>query len=269
MDYVESKPDRVLDLQLDAEPLRRFALARGIRPINLRKAVERLEDKRLLHRLQHGRYVASRGRVPAHSARLDDLDPAAAAVLRRLDVDYYLSWHSALWQHGLLDQQSRRLYVAVGREKRPVRMGLAEIRFVQVTERKFFGGQLVEDFEWPVKIAAVEKALIDSFDRPPLAAPVPVIANALRTAWREQRLDTERLVADTIRFGSHAVARRLGFFMDLYEIPGSDPLTLHLGRRYAVPLSPGDEPPAGTVPVNPRWRVYEQPDVIAAALELK
>ncbi|MGA2165911.1 MAG: type IV toxin-antitoxin system AbiEi family antitoxin [Solirubrobacteraceae bacterium] len=270
LDYIyDHKPDRTLDLTLDEAPFAEFAHARSGGAYNFRKAVERLAGKGALHRLQHGRYVASRERGPARSPRLQAFDPVAEVVLRRLQVEYYLSWHSALWHHGLIDQQSRRIYVAIRREKRPVQIGLAEVLFVRVTERKFFGWEIDEDFEWPVRVATVEKALLDSFDRPRLAAPVPVVADAMRRAWRAGNLNPERLVRAVERFGGPTVARRVGFFMDLYEIPGSEPLTLRLGRGYAVPLVPGHTPPPGEQRVSPRWRVYEDPALIGAALEMK
>ena len=270
LDYIyDHKPDRTLDVSLDEAPFREYALVRGKESLSFSTAVERLAGKNMLHRIQHGRYVASRERGPARSPRLDAFDPLAEAVLRRLEFDYYLSWHSGLWHHGLIDQQSRRIYAAVRREKRPVRMGMAEVRFVQVTERKFFGWEIAEDFEWPVRVATVEKALVDSFDKPKLAAPVPVIADAMREAWRAGKLDPELLVKTVERFGGPTVARRVGFFMDLYSIPGSEPLTLRLGRGYAVPLTPGHTPEPGEQPVNPRWRVYEDPAIVATALELK
>jgi predicted transcriptional regulator of viral defense system len=271
LDYVSSKPDRVLDRELDKRPFARYVEVHDPAgpPVSFYATVDRLRRRNVLHVLQRGRYVLTRDRAPARSPRLDDLDPVADAVLRRLGHDYYVSWHSALWYHGLLDQQSRRIYVAVRGKKRDVQIGLATVRFVLTTERKFFGWERADDFEWPVNVATVEKALIDSLDRPQLAAPVPVVASAMRAAWRSGSLDPERLVDLTVRFRSPTVARRVGFFMDLYEIPGSDPLTLHLGRKYAVPLTPGDEPRGSTVPVNSRWRVFEHPDVIAAALELK
>jgi predicted transcriptional regulator of viral defense system len=270
LDYVyDHKSDRALDLTLDEAPFAEFARARSGGSFNFRKAVERLEAKGALHRLQHGRYVASRERGPARSPRLQAFDPVAEVVLRRLQVEYYLSWHTALWRHGLIDQQSRRIYVAVQREKRPVRVGLAEVLFLRVAKRKFFGWEIDEDFEWPVRIATVEKAFLDSFDRPKLAAPVPVVADAMRRAWREGKLDPGRLVKAVERFGGPTVARRVGFFMDLYKIPGSEPLTLRLGRGYAVPLVPGQTPSPGEQRVNRRWRVYEDPALIGAALELK
>ncbi len=253
----------VLDLRLDQAWL--SSLAR-----NVPDGIHQMRKRGTLRTLQRGRYlVATDSDTERPRPRLDDLDPVADAVLRRLDMDYYVSWHSALWHYGLIDQQSRRIYVAVTKRKRPVTLELTSVRFVTIAARKFFGRTRVEDFEWPVWIATVEKALIDSFDQPRLAAPLPVVANALRNASRDGILDPERLVMDAIRFDSPSLNRRLGFFMDLYDIPGTEPLALRVGRTYAVPLAPGRTPQGDGFPVNRRWRVYEDPAIIGTALELK
>lgn len=269
LDYVATKPDRVLDRRLDESSIHELAVSRGLDRLDLPSVMKRMHAKDLLHPLQRGRWVLSQGARPSPTPRLGEFDLVADAVLRRLEMDYYLSWHSALWHHGLLDQQSRRIYVAVTRRKRPVKLGLATIDFVTVTERKFFGATEVDDLEWPVWMAGVEKALIDSFDRPSLAAPVPIVADALHNAYSRGMLDPELLVDAAIRFGSPTLNRRLGFFMDLYEIPGTDPLALRIGRAPTVSLVPGRKPRGQRLPVRSRWRVYEDPSIIATALEPK
>jgi len=231
--------------------------------------VRRLREQGLLHTIQRGRYLVNTDARPSQRPRLEALDPLATAILARLAVDYYLSWHSALWHYGLIDQQASRLFVAVKEaRKRRARVGVYEIRFVTLNAERFFGYETVDDFDVPLPMAHAEKAIIDSFDRPELAAPVPVVANALRNAWQAQMLDTDRLVDYAIRFGSKAVIRRVGFFMDLYEIPGSDRLQPHIGRKSAMPLAPGREP-AKPRRVNSRWLVYEDPAIVGPALSLK
>jgi predicted transcriptional regulator of viral defense system len=268
LDYLASKPERVLDRQLDAVPLKTLAAAEGLPRFDLPSVIKRMAAKNILHPLQYGRWIATNDRRPGRP-RLDSLDPVAEAVLRRLDADYYISWHSALWHYGLIDQQSRRLYVAVISRKRPTEIGMTNIKFVTIVPRKFFGRIRETGFELPVWMASPEKALIDSFDRPDLTAPMPVIANALKEACREKLIEPDKLVESALRMDSPTLNRRLGYFMDLFAIPGAEPLTLHLGRKYAVPLAPGREPVNERVPVSRRWRVYEDPAIVGTSLELK
>jgi len=267
--FMEGKSDRVLDLKLDWAALQAAARERVGREISLRKAVERLVDSGHLHRLQAGRYAFTSD--SARSARLMDLDPVAEAILRRLEIPYYLSWHSALWYHGLVDQQSRRVYVAVDRRKREAKVGSGVVQFVFISGKdKFFGGEEVTDLEWPVNIARPEKAIIDGFDRPRYASSVPVVAEALRRGVAEGIVDPARLVDDALRFDSPHLNRRLGFFMDLFDLPGTEELALRTGRGPAIPLdarrryAKGERPPASR-----RWQVLEDPGIVGTALELK
>jgi predicted transcriptional regulator of viral defense system len=272
--YVEEKPDPVLDLELDRPALER--LSREVRgsEFDLDSAVKRLTAKRYLHRLQNGRYVVRS--EPARSPRLWSLDPVAEAVLRRLDRDYYVSWHAALWHYGLIDQQSRRISVAIEKEhdgkewsKRAVHLGRSRIEFVRLSERKFFRRAVeVQELEWPVKFSTMSRALIDAFDRPDLVGPPPVVVEALRRAWLDKGLDPVEFVQDALELNSPTLNRRLGFFMELLEIPGAEPLALRTGRRYAEPLFPGRQP-KGELEVDPRWRVYLDRGLISTALELK
>ena len=256
----EGRPS--VDLVADADALRELSA----KP---RDVLYELHRKQLAHPIQNGRWLVNLDRRPSTRPRLEALDPLAHTTLRRLRHAWYLSWHSALWHHGLIDQQASRLYVAVTVRKRPARIGRSELRFVTVHPRKFFGWETLHDFSEPVQMATVEKALVDSFDQPRYAAPLPVIANALREAWRGDRLNPDALVDAALRFESPVLNRRLGFFMELYSIERAERFEPHLGRKSAVPLGPGREPRPGEQRVNPRWRVYEDPAVVGAALELK
>jgi predicted transcriptional regulator of viral defense system len=266
---MRSKADRVFDVRLDEPALQQFAREHVGRPINVRNAVMRLKKAGHLHPLQAGRFAFTEQSAP--TARLMDLDPVADAVLRRLEIPYYLSWHSALWYHGLIDQQSRRVFAAVQRRKRPANIGMQTVQFVFISDDdKFFGGQLQDTFEWPVIVVRPEKAIIDSLDKPRYATSVPVIADALRRGYEGGLIDPERLVADAIRFNSPHVIRRLGFFMDLFGLPHTEELALRIGRGYGISLDPrGTYASASKPSINRRWQVYEDPGIVATARELK
>ncbi len=218
----------------------------------------------LAHPVQWGRYLVNLDGEATAIPEVWSLDPLAQLLLARFEQPYFLSWHSALWRHGLIDQQSNRLLVAVTFRKRDADFATFSIRFVTVRPRKFFGW--ATEGADGVHVATVEKALIDSFDRHELSAPMPIVADALKRAWRADRLDPEKLVADAVRFGSPSVIRRLGFFMDLFAIPGAEPLALRIGRNHAIPLAPGA---ASDGPVNSKWLVFEDPLIVQTALQPK
>ena len=273
--YLDAQEDRAreqassaFDLSLDGPELARFASTRGQHPPDVESLLRRMVASGQAHRLQAGRYLVNRPGLLSPRPRLDDLEPVAELVLRRLDHKYYLSWHTGLWHHGLIEQQSRTVFCAVSIRKRPVHMGAQTVRFVSVTPRKFFGFYQSDSYQVPVWVADLEKTLLDSLDAPNLAAPMPVILAALNHAAREGTLDPQRLVAYAIEMGGPVLNRRLGYFMEKLDIPGAADLEVHLGRKYAVPLQPGRVPRPGAT-VDPRWRVYSDDALVSSARELK
>jgi predicted transcriptional regulator of viral defense system len=246
---LQARQQQTVDLKLDEAWLRDITA-------QPRKLLWRLSDKRVAHRLQGGRYLVDLAAVPRQAALVAALDPLAVFLLERLGHDHYLSWHSALWRYGLVDQQSREIQVACATHKVDAAFGAFRVRFVQVAERKFFDGRTSEERHGePINMASLEKALIDSLDRPALAGDMATAVEALRRAHAQGRLDTDRLVQTAIQFGSPTLNRRLGFFMERYEIPGSETLLHRLGKGYAVSLQPGGQPEEEPSMVDTRWGV--------------
>jgi predicted transcriptional regulator of viral defense system len=249
-----------VDLQVDADLLDSITA-------QPRKLMHRLKRKGLVSPIQNGRYLVYRDRRPrsASRPRIRSLEPLAVEVLRRLDHEYFLSWHSALWHHRLIEQQSRRLYVAVrGARKRDARIGPWSIHFVAVAPGRFFGGEPVLIAGQEVFVASVERAILDAFDQPRLAGGVAAAPVALRNAYERGRLDPERLVELALAFNRPTLNRRLGFFMERYDVPGHDALRTRLGKGYAVTLAAGTDPeqPDG---VDTSWGVRLDHTLLAAA----
>jgi predicted transcriptional regulator of viral defense system len=225
----------------------------------------RMRKKGLAHQLQAGRYAINVRGEPSPFPILTSLDELAPALMDRLGGDYFLSWQSGLWYHGLIDQQSQRLFVAVRKQKRPARIGRLQVRFVRIAAHKFFGFEAVPAEGTQLRVASLEKTILDSFDLPQYAAPMPLIAEALRVAHGEGRLDVERLVQMALVFRAPSLNRRLGFFLEFYGIEGAEPLLGHLGRDWAIPLAPGARVDAEATPIDPRWRVARDPAVLVPA----
>ena len=251
----EGRP--LIDLQADRD------LLRSLTP-DPSSLLYRLHKKGLAHPLQGGRFAIELNGRPSPRPRFDTLDPLAEALLRRLSHPYLISWHSALWRHDLIDQQSMTLQVAVTVRKRSAIIGRARVHFVTVAERKFFGEDRGLRSRFDLSVAAPEKALLDSIQQPRLSGGMATVIGALSTAWQAGRIDPELLVAWALRFRSPVLNRRLGFFMDHLAMPGADGLLAHLGRKHAVRLSPDPAGPHGSA--DPKWRVYADPVLLAAAL---
>ena len=220
-----------------------------------------MRNRGVLHIVQRGRYVVNLDNVSTASPRVASMEQVAALVLRRLPhLDHYVSWHGALWHHGLIDQQSSIIRVAMREHrKRNVDVSGYEVRFVSVIDRHFFGAEEVSTPAGQLNVATVERAIIDGFARPQYTAPLAVVVDAMRDAWVRSMLDADRLIEMALRFGTRSAStRRLGFFMDLHGMP-YEGLLGHLGNKSAVPIMPGRNRTADERKVNARWRVFEEP----------
>lgn len=67
-----------------------------------------------------------------------------------------------------------------------------------------------------------------------------------------------------LRFERPSLNRRLGFFMERYEIAGAEPLWTRLGKGYAVTLAAGVQP-EDEAGVENRWGVRLDRTLLAGA----
>jgi predicted transcriptional regulator of viral defense system len=224
-----------------------------------------MAQKGYAHRLQAGRYLVElEGESPQELPLVEALEPLAGTLLDKLRVPYFLSWHTALYHFGLLEQQATTIFCGIPKQKDPVRFSGFEVRFVKVGRDSFFGIEPAKGLEQQVVMANIEKALLDSLSRPDLVAPFPVVIGAFDAAIDRALLDAEKLVAYTIQLDSAALARRVGFLMDRYGLAGSEPLLRHIGpTRRIEAFRPGDDRRRGNV--DAKWRLRVPARILATA----
>jgi predicted transcriptional regulator of viral defense system len=251
-----------LSLAEDADWLRKITA-------NPARLLSDMAKKGYAHRIQAGRYlIETGGEGPQEQPLVEALEPLARNLLDRLGVPYYLSWHTALFYYGLIEQQSATIYCGIPAEKAPARFGSFGVRFVKVSRDSFFGVEPVLDFPEPVIMASPEKALLDSLRRPDLAASYPVIIAAFEQACERGLISSDRLVAYTTQAGSGALARRVGFLMDRCGMADSERLLEHIGaRRRFEAFRPGDDRRQGEP--DSKWRLRVPPRLLLTAEQLK
>jgi predicted transcriptional regulator of viral defense system len=255
-DLLRTARQPMVDLRAD----RALLASVSKKPSNL---LYRLHKKGLAHPIQRGRFFVQLDGQPTPRPRFATLDPLADALLRRFESPYLVSWHSALWRHGITDQQSLRLHVAVPMRKRPAQVGRVMVDFITVPPEKLVGVDQTILRRTGVRVATVEKALVDSLSRPELAGGMSTVISAFQQACTEERLSSRRLVECAIAMDSPMLNRRLGYLMDEIGIPDSDSLLPFLGRKHGVALVPGMTPEGKA---NSKWRIYEDEVTVGAGL---
>lgn len=130
---------------------------------------------------------------------------------------YYLSHYSALDLHEMTTQPLITVFITTP-TRRKIRKAMgATFRFVYTNPSKIWG---FEDIwvkpDEKVKVSDLERTIVDCLDNPKLCGGIAELAKGL---WKKKKeIDYARLVDYIERFGSKAVAKRLGFLLDLYGI---------------------------------------------------
>lgn len=127
--------------------LAELARLAGMSPVAARQAALRLRRRGWLARLGKGLYAN----------RLAPLPPTLEDVAAILYPPAYISFESALFQHGVLDQAPHLLTCATLNKTKRFRTELGEIRYHRLKPELFFGHELQDS----VPLASAEKALLD------------------------------------------------------------------------------------------------------------
>ncbi|SPF52321.1 putative transcriptional regulator [Candidatus Sulfopaludibacter sp. SbA4] len=194
-----------------------------------RKVIRNLLRKGWLSRLIGGRYMFL---PPEHGP--ENLGENNVLALASAAVDpSYVGWWSAASFHGLTTQKPMSITVATLRQI-PARMiEGAEIRFVKLTNRKFFGSAVYNVYGRDVAISTPAKTVVDCLDRPDLAGGPAELTRIVYGS--SATVDAEEIGRAAVRMKSTALLQRLGFLTDLVGWRWPDNLRGEI--RSAIPKS--------------------------------
>jgi predicted transcriptional regulator of viral defense system len=138
------------------------------------------------------------------------------------DMPYFLSHASALDIHGLATQPNFDVYVTSTRRRKSINLGGSQTHFVWAPESRFFGYAKVRAGTADAVVSDIERTLLDGVSLPGYCGGFIEVAKAFFMA--KNRLDSKKLLEYGRRFGKHAVLRRIGFLLELFQL--ADKLTL-------------------------------------------
>lgn len=199
--------------------------------------LHRLERKKWVDRISNGKYIF----VPAaagYEERFPSLNPLLAGSA--LISPYYYSYSTANAHFGLTTQLSATVYIATTGKKPPFVWKNTRFRFVTLARRKFFGFAKVGVQAAEVSMAEIEKAIVDSVDKPRHSGGIEEVLRAVYRAHR--RVDMSKLVDYALRMKTYVVCQRLGFILDFLARKG---LVDHLAGNLRERLLSG----VGTAPI--------------------
>jgi predicted transcriptional regulator of viral defense system len=122
------------------------------------------------------------------------------------NAKYYIGYYSALQIHNLITQPSLKEQIVVSKQIKPAELNIKNVsfQFVYHNTTHFFGSK---------------KIWIDSFNKvlcSDLEKTIVEVAKAIYASKTKINFDT--LLEYTIKFGSQAVIKRLGFLLELLKI---------------------------------------------------
>jgi predicted transcriptional regulator of viral defense system len=179
------------------------------------QTLRRLKQAGWLVRLNAGKYAI----VPLEAG--DEAIPAAnrLVIARELagEAPYYVSHDSALEVHNMLTRPVTSVTVTTVRRLLNRTVLRVPYRFVVARPETLWGFAPVWVMpEEQVQVSDLERTILDGLARPDLCAGVSEVATGL---WmRKDDLDWEKLASYAHRLGNQAVAKRLGYLLELYGL---------------------------------------------------
>jgi predicted transcriptional regulator of viral defense system len=220
-----------------------------------RQLLHRLARRRWLMPLTPGKYEL----IPAERGEHAFPDTNPLFVGSTLVQPYYFSYATAAFFYGLSTQASAAVYLAttVRTRSRTYQVRGKEYRLVLQPSAKFFGAAEVDAYGSRVWMAEPEKTIVDALDRPEYAGDIPEIAGMLRRG--EGRLNWPKLADYGLRCRSQALIQRLGYILDLLQVPAAaqvrDLLLTAVGRSTPYLGRPGKWGTGGQY--NPTWHIVD------------
>jgi predicted transcriptional regulator of viral defense system len=169
-----------------------------------------------VQRVGRGKYVV----IPAdviYGRKSYVADPLVLANELMKGNDYCVAYCSAAHVHGLTEQMPFKTTVAVLKQMRPIEVANVSVSFVTLKKARFFGCEGVKYLDVTLKVSDLEKTVVDCVDRPEFCGGLSEVVRILLNAFEDKRMNYQKLVSYVRRFGSYAVAQRLGFILEYLE----------------------------------------------------
>lgn len=206
----------------------------------LKNRIYELKEKGWLVPLRRGLYyvadIASRGFV--------NIPPVVIAAA--FNKDSYVSLDSALSHYGLFEQMLRAVSSVTTSKTKKYSFQNNTYRYLKISKRLYFGFRTRNIEGYYVKIAELEKVVLDYLYFRNDTYSIDLLLEKLRNAG--DKIDFKKLFSYASKF-PEATKRKLGFILDLLKI---DTEELHSGlsaKGYSR-LTPGSNR------FNAKWRLY-------------
>ena len=208
-----SSQGKIIFTRLEAEKILKKS------PATTRRLLNRLKEKKWLLKLAAGKYLIIPLSAGVEAEFTEDWFVIGKHLLE--PTSYYFSHYSALSLHQMTTQPLMTVYITTLKRHKPSEILGATYRFIYTKPENLWGVEEV----WAkptekVRVSDLERTIIDCLNNPKLCGGISELAKGL---WsKRNEIDFSKLLYYIKRFGSKAVAKRLGFLLELFELGDQD-----------------------------------------------
>lgn len=225
----------------------------GGKPVSVNSLLRKLVNGKKIIRLERGKFLIT----PPESWRQGDYLEQGITLAANLISPYYLSFWTALNYYGYTEQSSKTIFVVTERTKKALKIGGIRFQFVKFLPEKFFGFEKVWFDNQQVNMADREKMIVDCLDQPRYCGEITEVAKVL---WNGQKeIDLDKLVAYSNRMNNFAIAKRLGFLLEILKL-GSSQIIKNLQSKISQGYSLLEPFGSKTGNYNSRWKLLVNVD---------
>lgn len=168
---------------------------------HLNEVLENLVDKRLLQRIEKGKYAR---------ADFNDLNALACFLAGNGTIAYW----SALHYHGLTERFPNTTFIKTSRRKQDTILLGSKVKYVSVLSiRSKTGRESVGFGQRSFEVTDVEMTLVDCMDQLRYAGDWPDLLRAIDTA----KINSNKLIEYCTVYKNTALIKRMGYLCELYD----------------------------------------------------
>jgi predicted transcriptional regulator of viral defense system len=194
-----------------------FSLAEATEILNtgnrqIKKLLYDLIRKGWVKRIEKGRYFLIPLNVDANKPYTEN----QFLIASKLVHPYYIGFWSMLHYYGYTEQFTNTIFVVSPKRKKDFSLAGINYEFIKTSLSKMFGVTEIEVNGMRVQVSDKEKTLIDCLDHPEYCGGVTEVVKGIWNAREE--LDFEKILLYAQKMRNSAVAKRLGYLLEVLEI---------------------------------------------------
>jgi predicted transcriptional regulator of viral defense system len=191
------------DLELDIFSLQDLKKLTGTHFNNVSDLAENLIDKKILSRIERGKYCRANFRDES-------------VIGCHLVADGAVAYWSALNKHGMTEQFPNLTFIQTTRLKQAKVVFGVHYKFIKINPVKLTGIISAGYGNHSFRITDIEKTFVDCFDLPQYSGGYEELIRAFNKA----PLNGDKLINYSRSIENYAVMKRMGFLAELLEKPG-------------------------------------------------